>query len=89
MEKILEDREISELGTNFIVLLLALEGVRAVIGYFTLPELSTMLSGLSNLINNLMGTVQWAVYIAALLFIGCSIRVSRTTATRDTIENEH
>jgi hypothetical protein len=69
--------------------LLALEGVKAVIGYFTVPELSTMLGGLSNLINNLTGTVQWAVYMAALLFIGYSVRISRITTTKDNVENEH
>ena len=89
LEKILGDKEISQLGTTFIVLLLALEGAKAVIGYFTVPELSTMLGGLSNLIDNLTGTVQWAVYMAALLFIGYSVRISRTPPTKVEVENEH
>jgi hypothetical protein len=76
LEKIIDDREVAALGASFILLLLGLDGLEAVLGYFTQANLSTLFGGLVRLLNSLAGTVQWAAYIGALLFIGYAIRNS-------------
>ena len=76
LEKIIDDREVAALGATFILLLLGLDGLEAVLGYFTQANLNTLFDGLVRLLNNLAGTVQWAAYIGALLFIGYAIRSS-------------
>ncbi len=69
LEKIIDDREVAALGVTFILLLLGLDGLEAVLGYFTQANLNTLFDGLVRLLNSLAGTVQWAAYIGALLFI--------------------
>lgn len=77
LEKIIDDREVATLGATFILLLLGLDGLEAVLGYFTQPNLNTLFDGLVGLLNGLAGSLQWAAYVGALLFIGYAIRSSR------------
>jgi hypothetical protein len=59
---------------KFLLLLLALRGLSAAIGFINQMQLSVLLGGIVRLLDDLAGVIQWVAYVAALLFIGYSIR---------------
>ncbi len=58
----------------FVLLLLGLHGLRAALGFITLPELEPILRGIGILLLDLAGAIQWAAGVTALLFIGYALR---------------
>ena len=74
LSAVLDDRAVARLGVAFVLLLLALHGLRATLGFITLPELEPILDGVGLLLLDLAGALQWAAGVAALLFIGYSLR---------------
>jgi hypothetical protein len=61
-------------GTNLILFLLGLEGVRYALGYISQAHLNTLLNGLVGLVTSLAGVIQWMVYIVVLFFIAYNIK---------------
>lgn len=74
LSAVLDDEAVARLGVAFVLLLLALHGVRAALGFISLPELAPILDGIALLLLDLAGAIQWAAGVAALLFIGYSLR---------------
>jgi len=74
LSALVDDEAVARLGVAFVLLLLGLHGLRAALGFITLPELEPILSGIGILLLDLAGAVQWAAGVAALLFIGYSLR---------------
>lgn len=74
LSALLDDEGVARLGVAFVLLLLGLHGLRAALGFITLPELEPILSGVGILLLDLAGAIQWAAGVAALLFIGFSLR---------------
>ena len=74
---LIDDEGVVKAGASFVALLIGLRGLSAVLGFITQTQLSRLLLNLSSMLQDLAGVVQWAAYIAALLFIGYSIRARR------------
>lgn len=74
LNALLDDEGMARLGVAFVLLLLGLHGLRAALGFITVPELDPILSGIGILLLDLAGAIQWAAGVAALLFIGFSLR---------------
>jgi hypothetical protein len=74
---LIADEQVVKAGASFVALLIGLRGLSAVLGFITQTQLSRLLMNLSSMLQDLAGVVQWAAYIAALLFIGYSIRANR------------
>ena len=82
LNALLDDQAVVQIGVTFVLLLLGLHGLRAILGFFTLPELEPILQGISILLLDLAGAIQWAAGVAALLFIGYSLRALQSNPTR-------
>lgn len=74
LSAVLDDEAVARLGVAFVLLLLGLHGLRAALGFITLAELEPILDGVGLLLLDLAGALQWAAGVAALLFIGYSLR---------------
>ncbi len=85
LSALLDDEAVAQLGVTFVVVLLGLHGLRAILGFFTLPELEPVLQGISILLLDLAGAIQWAAGVAALLFIGYSLRALQTDPGLDDV----
>lgn len=71
---IIKDQEWVKPGVSFVLILLGLQGLRTALSFVSQPNLSRLVDSLSSLLIQLAGELQWAVYIAVLLFIAYSIR---------------
>lgn len=74
LKRLLNDELIANAGATFVLILLGLRGVSTMFDYVTHPILGEFFDNLTRLLNNLANDIQWAVWIAALLFIGYAIR---------------
>lgn len=74
LSAVLDDEAVARLGVAFVLLLLGLHGLRAALGFITLSELEPILESIGVLLLDLAGAIQWAAGVAALLFIGYSLR---------------
>lgn len=84
LDELLDDEAVARLGVAFVLLLLALHGLRAALGFITLPEIEAILDGIGILLLDLAGAIQWTAGVAALLFIGYSLRrLQQNPAGRD------
>jgi hypothetical protein len=83
---LLNDPVVARMGTLFIVVLFSLHGLATVLDYITQPELHAILGGLSALLLRMADAVQWLIQVAALLFIGYSLR--RGWGNRDVAERD-
>lgn len=88
LARLIRDETVAQAGTTFVLILLGLRGLSAMFGYITQPNLSQLFGGLTGLLNRLADEIQWAVWIAALLFIGYSIQGWRRAADREESERE-
>jgi hypothetical protein len=71
---LLEDEKVADAGSKLVLFLAAFQGLEAVLRYITQEHLDFLLSSWIGLANSLIGVVQWAIQIAALLFIGYAIK---------------
>lgn len=71
---VVEDEAVATLGTHFVLLLFGLRGLATILNYISEPALNSILAELSALLNRLAADVQWVAQVAALLFIGYSLR---------------
>jgi hypothetical protein len=74
LANLIGDEMVAGYGVTLVLILLGLEGLDAALGYITQTQLSQLFGGLIRLLDGLAGVIQWAIYIAALLFIAYSIR---------------
>lgn len=85
---LLHDPVVARTGTLFLVVLLSLHGLATVLDYITQPELHAILGGLSGLLLRMADAVQWLGQVAALLFIGYSLRRGLAGGVREAAEAE-
>jgi hypothetical protein len=85
---LLQDPVVARTGTLFVVVLLTLHGLATVLDYITQPELHAILGGLSGLLLRMAEAVQWLVQVAALLFIGYSLKRGSGNRERGPAEAE-
>ncbi len=74
LNQLLDDEAIADTGATFVLILLGLRGLSAMFDYVTHPLLSPFFDNLTRLLINLADEIQWAVWIAALLFIGYALQ---------------
>lgn len=85
LQHLLDDALIANTGATFVLILLGLRGISAMFNYVKHPIIGEFFDNLTRLLNNLADDVQWAIWIAALLFIGYAIRGRKTTTEEETI----
>jgi hypothetical protein len=71
---LLGDEKIAEAGARLILFLVAFEGIASVLGIVSQSHLTFLFSSWVRLAHSIFGVVQWAIQIAALLFIGFAIK---------------
>jgi hypothetical protein len=81
--RLVGDESIARAATTLVLILLGLKGVTAALRYITQDELRYLHNGLTGLLNDMAGVIQWLVTVAALLFIGYSLRGWRGPAEED------
>jgi hypothetical protein len=74
LNHLLGDETIAMFGVTLVILLMVIKGLSAAFAFITNESFRFVLSRLVSLLGNLAGVIEWAAYIAALLFIGYSIR---------------
>lgn len=74
LNHLLGDETVAMFGVTLVILLMVIKGLSAAFGFITNDSFRFLLSRLVSLLGNLAGVIEWAAYIAALLFIGYSIR---------------
>jgi hypothetical protein len=74
LNHLLGDETIAMFGVTLVILLMVIKGLSAAFGFITNDSFRLLLSRLISLLGNLAGVIEWVAYIAALLFIGYSIR---------------
>jgi hypothetical protein len=74
LQYLVGDETVARSGAIFALILLGLQGLTVALNYITQENLSRLFGGLTGLLDGLAGVIQWVVYIAALLFIGYSLR---------------
>ncbi|MDI7277094.1 MAG: hypothetical protein QME94_14055 [Anaerolineae bacterium] len=77
------DKALAEAGSAFVLLILGLHGLRAALSYITQPNLSRIFGGLTGLLLDMAGVLQWAAYVGAILFVGYSLQARRGAARKD------
>ncbi len=80
LQQLIGDKAVAEAGTQFVLVLLGLYGLKAALGYITQAQLSLIFRGPLELLTNMAGVIQWVIQIAALLFIGYSLQARRSVA---------
>lgn len=80
LRRLTGDKVIARAGTTLVLVLLSLKGLNAALRYITQPELRYLHSGLMGLLNDMADVIQWLVSVAALLFIGYTLRGRRGPA---------
>lgn len=80
LHRLTGDKVIARAGTTLVLILLGLKGLNAALRYITQPELRYLHSGLMGLLNDMADVIQWLVSVAALLFIGYTLRGRRGPA---------
>ncbi len=78
LQHLLDDTLIAKTGATFVLILLGLRGLSVMFDYVTHPVIGTFFDNLTRLLITLADEIQWAIWIAALLFIGYAIRESHT-----------
>jgi hypothetical protein len=61
-------------GTNLVMFLMGLEGLRYALRFINQDQLNVLFGGLVGLVSALAGVIQWTVYIAVLIFIAYNIK---------------
>jgi hypothetical protein len=74
LNHLLKDEVIANMGATFVLILLGLRGLSAMFDYVSHPLLSPFFNNLTRLLINLADEIQWAIWIAALLFIGYALQ---------------
>jgi hypothetical protein len=72
--RLIPDEIIAQAGATLAVILLGLKGLSAVLRYITQNELRYLHNGLTGLLDDMAGVIQWVVLIVVLLFIGYTLR---------------
>lgn len=80
LQRLLDDELIANTGVTFVLILLGLRGLSAMFNYITHPTVGEFFDRLTRLLNTLADEIQWAIWIAALLFIGYAIRNRAVTS---------
>lgn len=83
LQVLIGDKVVAEAGSFFVLILLGLYGLRAALNYITQANLSLLFRGLTGLLVDLAGVIQWVIYIAALLFIGYSLQARQSEAGKE------
>lgn len=74
LSRLVDDEVVVRFGVTFVLLIIGIKGLSAAFGFITHDGFRQFSTRLISLLDNLAGVVQWVAYIAALLFIGYSIR---------------
>jgi len=74
LRRLVGDEVIARALTTLGMILLGLEGLEEALRYITQSELRYLHNGLTSLLNGMADVLQWLTLIAALLFIGYTLR---------------
>jgi hypothetical protein len=72
--RLVGDETIASAGAMFVAVLIGLHGLTTAFGFIRQTHLQTLFSRLFSMLDRMAGSIQWVIYIAALLFIGWSIK---------------
>ncbi|MCD6552887.1 MAG: hypothetical protein J7M16_02620 [Anaerolineae bacterium] len=68
------DEDFARLGLIFAWVLIGLGGLSTAFSFITWPPIQPILRSIIDPLNSAVGSLKWIVWVAALLFIGYSIR---------------
>jgi len=68
------DEDFARLGLVFAWVLIGLAGLSTAFSFITWPPIQPILRSIIDPLNGAAGSLKWIVWVAALLFIGYSIR---------------
>ncbi len=68
------DEDFARLGLVFAWVLIGLAGLSTAFSFITWPPIQPILRSIIDPLNSAVGSLKWIVWVAALLFIGYSIR---------------
>ena len=74
LQRLVDDETIASAGALFVAVLIGLYGLTTAFEFIQETHINRLFSNLFGMLNQMAGVIQWVVYIAALLFIGWSIR---------------
>jgi hypothetical protein len=86
--RLIGDKVIVRAGTVLAMVLLGIKGLGAALRYITQDELRYLHQGLTGLLNDMAGVVQWLVLVVSLLFVGYTIRGWRGPVEQEEEEEE-
>ena len=72
--RLVEDETIAAAGALFVAILIGLYGLSTAFTFIREAHVTQLFGTLFTMLDQMAGVIQWVIYIAALLFIGWSIR---------------
>jgi len=72
--RLVEDETIAAAGALFVAALIGLYGLSTAFTFIGEAHVTQLFGNLFSMLDRMAGVIQWVIYIAALLFIGWSIR---------------
>ena len=80
LSRLIGDEAIAQALATLGLILLGLKGLTGALRYITQDELRYLHTGLTDLLNSMAGVLQWVALIAAVLYVGYSLRGWRAPA---------